>query len=243
MAKEKKEELPDGEEVAEAVEPSKKKTKEPKPKKEGDIPILLIIGGALGGVVLIILSVVIGTIVANKLFPPYIEGIETAIKEVYAKIEKNDATPNNNNKKLQFPDEDTGFEGSQLFAADEGWHTFSSGKITANVRNSTSMYLIVDIAIDYKLFHKEELIARGFAVEQGKNEPPTVDTNSAMYKRLKVEVASKLNDFAASHSEVELQEMRLNFGEKIREELKPTFQSFGLQIGKVNVPVFNFGRQ
>jgi hypothetical protein len=245
MAKEIKNEEPlEGEEIAEAIEPTTPPPKK-KTKKEGELPLLLIIGGALGGVVLIILSVVVGTIVANKLFPPYLEGIETAIQEVYANMEKDEATSSGKNPRRlsPFPDEDIDFDGSQLFAADEDWFTFSSGRITANVKNSTSMYLIVDVAIDYKLFHKEELIARGFAVAGGKNEPPKIDTNSALYQRLKIEVASKINDFAASYSEGELQAMRLNFGEKLKEELKPTFQSFGLQIGKINVPTFNFGRQ
>jgi len=234
-------ELPDGEEVAEAVEPSKKKTKAPKPKKDGDIPIVLIVGGALGGVVLIILSVVIGTVVANKLFPPYVEGIETAIKEVYANmVAKEEAT--NDNKKLPFPDEDTGFEDSQLLTADADWHTFTSGEVTTNTKNSTTMFGIVSIAVDYSLHYKEELIARGFATVAGKDAPIEIDDKSQIYQRFQLAVTSVINDFIGSHTSEELQSMRQELGAKIREELKPTFRSFGLVIGNVKITKFIVAR-
>jgi len=244
MAKEKeKDEIKDEEEVAEPVEPSSKKSK---PKKEGEIPIILIAGGALGGVVLIILSVVIGTIVANKLFPPYYEGIENAIQEVYADMKKKEETTEDakEQRKLPaFPDEDTGFEGSHLFAADVEWFTFVSSDITTNTRGSTQMFAQVKVSIDYNIHYKEELVARGFAVEEPaaeKGASPTLKVieSSTLYKRFNLAVESKINDFIGLHSDAELQAMRQSFGEKLREELKPTFREFGLIIGKVNVTKF-----
>jgi len=250
MAEEKNEELPDGEQVAEAVEPSKDKKgkKEPKPKKEGGPPIVLIAGGALGGIILIVLSVVIGTIVANKLFPPYLEGFETAVKEAIENMElPAPVIQGTGTRNLEpFPDDDE-LEGSNLFAAGANWFTLNSGKITTNVRGSNSMFVSVIVAVDYSLHHKEELVARGFAVAEtaDKNAEPTynVDENSTLYQRFKIAVGSKINDFIGSHSEGELQAMRHELGEKLREDLRPTFRDFGLVIGRVNVTQFLIARQ
>lgn len=231
----------DGEEVAEEVTPSKKK-KESAPKKEGSMSLVVMIGGALGGVVLIILSVIIGTIIANKLFPPTIVGGAVATEKTEEKQE------DTSKKKLPpYPEDDSMFVQSNLLTSDFHWNTFKSGRITTNVKNSTDRYVVIELTIDYSLFYKEELIAKGFATDGGKDKddkplPPVVDTASAMYQKLKLSIINKINDFLSSYTDTELQTMRPELRTNIKNALKPTFKEFGLLVGEINIVQFIFAK-
>ena len=269
MAEEEKN-LPEGEEVAEEVAPEKKKKEKPPkaPKKEGDIPLVLMLGGAIGGVVLIIISAALGTIVANKLFPPTEDSVKSTILAAFAKIQAEEAEAKakeaeekeaeEKHHSLPGWDDNATLEDSYLFVADAEWYSVD-GKITTNVRNSMSTYVSVDVTVNYRVHYKEELTARGFlaagggegeggghgghGAEGGGGGPMTVNTSSELYKKLVAGLAGKLTEFMGSHTEAELQNMRPELSEKLKEELKQTFREFGLIIGKVDVTKFVLARQ
>lgn len=225
-----------------------KKKKNAKARAEGDIPLPLIIGGALGAVILIIISVIAGNVVANKLFPPSVESIKVALAE-YTAAQHTESNENAAKKLNDVPDIDMSNE-SELFAAGAEWLTFEGKKITTNVKDG--QMLLVDVSIGYKLYHKEELIARGFAKPAGgggghgeaasDTEAMEADTTNPLYKKFHNDLKSQINTFFAMYTRTDLEAMRSNNGlaDKLKEFVKPTFKKFGLQIGDVSFPQFLF---
>jgi hypothetical protein len=237
-------ELNEEEKPAEATDDSKKKVK--KPRKEGEIPVILIVGGAFAGVIVIILSVIIGVIIANTLFPQAFKADAKAETEQTEKTDEIDKK-----EKLEEPVPDGEYDSRSLLLSGDEWYSFKSDKITTNVKNSINTFVVMSVMVDYQVHFKEELTAKGFlkaAEEAAENPlPPAVDTTSALYQKLKQIVASRINDFIGTYSEQELQQMRtdaqLKFSDRFKEYLKPTFKDFGLIIGEVHFVEFMFARQ
>jgi uncharacterized membrane protein len=242
-------ELNEDEKSTEAVENSKKKA--PKPKKEGGTPIVLIAGGAFAGVIVIILSVIIGVIIANMLFPKIFKEGEAPEPEKIEKTAEEIAKEETEKLAENFPDNEE-YDKKSLLLSGEEWYSFKSDKITTNVKGSVNTFVATSIMVDYRAYFKDELISKGFLLKgEGDSPetpvPPTVDTTSALYQKLKQIISSKMNDFIGMHTEGELQQMRtdevLKFSDRFKEYLKPTFKDFGLVIGEVYIVEFMFARQ
>ena len=144
------------------------KSKVAKPKKEGDVSVVLMIGGALGAVVLIIVSAIIGTVIANRIFPPYI--IEMPAPPPPVVEEKTDDSSKEKKKKKKLEsteddddddDEESDGSGSKLLGHHE-LYTFKSDKVTTNVKGSTVIFGQLTIAVNYKLLYLDELSDKGF---------------------------------------------------------------------------------
>lgn len=218
---------------------AKSTKKEKKPKKEGGIPILIMAGGALGGVIMIIVSVIIGTVIANKLFPPVVPAV-TGEEQVASE----DA--GQHTKKLKpFPEdgEDMG-EGISLLE-DSEWLTFDSNKTQTNLKSPAGMIGIIDIAATYKPYYVEELTEKGFLEEPGTDShgnptPAGANKESGLYKKLKLNVTSALIDFISSHTAEELQNLQSSgkLSDSLKTKLKNPFKDIGLIVGKVDITQF-----
>jgi flagellar basal body-associated protein FliL len=245
MAKEQEENIEQLDETAdnnEKAESKKKKQKPSKEKKEGEIPLVLMIGGALGGVIIIIVSVIIGTIVANKMFPPQIGPI--AEGENTEKV----AEEGEHKEKLPAFPTDEKYDDALSLLEEDDWLNFNSERIQTNVSGGGKI-CILNIAIYYKPFWVKTLTEKGFLRPEsegghGAMIPGGADTTNALYVKLKQSVSSKLLEFIGSHSEIDLQSMQseAKLAETLKEYLKPTFKDTGLLVGKVEVTYFMLAR-
>jgi flagellar basal body-associated protein FliL len=224
------------------IETEKNKPVKSKEKKEDGIPLVLMIGGALGGVVMIIVSVIIGTIIANKLFPPQ---IGTAVVEE----EHTTTDGKGHHKKLEPFPEDNEIEGTISLLEDSDWLTFDSCKIQTNVKSPAGMIGIIDVAVSYKPHYVEELTIKGFLQEpgvDGHGNPTSGGANkeSTLYKKLKLNVSSALLGFIGSHTADELQNMQSNgtLSDSLKVNLKQPFKDIGLIVGKVDITSFIIAR-
>lgn len=264
MAKEPEEEETETteDEAVEEVAETKSKKKPAKPKKEGgDTPILLMIGGALGAVVLIIVSVIIGTLITHKLFFSYPTDRQVVVKEKDDKAEKEDKDKEDEEEKKKKEDEEKEKKlppipddldeldvASKLLSMDD-WYTIETAKITSNTRGSMNWFAIARVSINYKAYYKEELERKGFlvpakaagggegghggAAPAGAEAKFDVDQKGDFYKQFSQTLTAKINDFLSTHTAQELQANRLNLSTELREFLKQTFKEYGLIIGEV----------
>jgi len=218
------------------AESTKKKKKEKSLQKKGAISILLMVGGALGVVIMIIASVIIGTVLANKLFPPQTGMIV---------VTDDEDTDKKHLKKLKpFPTDDEDFEDTISLLQDDEWLTFDDCKSQTNVRGSTTI-CVIDIAVTYKPYYVEELKAKGFLTKPGKDSHgnPTlagVNKNHDLFIKLKRNVKTSLLDFISKHTASELQGMQSSgtLSDSLKMYLKNSFKDIGLVIGKVDVTYF-----
>ena len=226
-------------EEAENESPIKKEKKQKTPRKEGEIPMLFMIGGALGVVVMIIVSVIIGTVIANKLFPPV--GFSVASVEGHGDGEHEDE--DGKVKLKPFVEED--IEDTISLLQDEKWLTIDNCKAQTNVKGSASTLGIITIAAIYKPYYTEELSNRGFLTEGGKDGhgnplPPGVNKESELYKKLQVNIKSALTSFISKHTAEELQDLQSNgdLPDSLKSALKNPFKDIGLVLGKVDITDF-----
>ena len=218
---------------SENTESTKKSKKQKAPKKEVAIPIPLMIGGALGVVIMIIASVIIGTVLANKLFPPHSGTIIVAEEDEEINEKKQ------TKKHKPFPEEDEDFENAISLLQDGEWLTLEDNKAQTNVKGSTTI-CVIDIAVTYKAHYVEELKNKGFLVETGKDSPPSANKDNELYVKLKRNVKTSLLDFISKHTASELQDMQSSgkLSENLKVHLKNSFRDIGLVIGKVEITYF-----
>lgn len=248
MAKEPEKKAEELEEVAEDIESPKKekgaKTKPAKSADKGQLPLLLMIGGALGGVIMIIVSVVIGTVIAQKLFPPQMGAPVETEEHAEAEGEHGHAVE----KLAPVPDgEDMSEEGAPSnLLADAGTLTFKSGKLASNTKGSANTVCLLEFVAEYKPYYVEQLTAKGFLTEAGVDAhgnpaPPGVDTTNELYQKLKLSVASEMMLFFNSKTSTEIHNMQSIgvLSDTLKNVLKKPFKETGLQIGRVSISGFN----
>jgi hypothetical protein len=199
-------------EVAEEIEPSPKKAPKPAPKKSGQIPLPLIIGGAFGCVVMIVVSVIVGTIVAQQFFPPPIVVVKEITKEVEPEEEEHADEHGGGHgakkQKLEPIPEDEEIEDDSPLLADSDWLTFNSEKYAGNTRTPGKM-AVLEFVITYKPFRVDILKHKGFLTEAGVDghgnpTPPGVDEKCDLYKEFQRNIKSKMMLFIAQSSDAEL---------------------------------------
>lgn len=252
MAKENKEKEIENEKNAENTElendpkeeeqDKKAKTKTKKPKKEGALSLPVIIGIAVGAVVLIVASVVIGSFVASKLFPTQGGGnsatLDTA--DITAAIQKaNREMLEAQQKEGKTPEEIDDMEAERMSSMPDVL-VFETGKIVSNPRGNANVLIVLELALDFRVYDKENKTSMEIVTIEGKDDAVTrtINFESTSYKKLKTRVTSNLNELIATYSEAEFQGMRGDLKNIIRTQLRPVFRNFGLQLGEVQIVTF-----
>ncbi|MGI6370328.1 MAG: hypothetical protein GX372_01740 [Ignavibacteria bacterium] len=217
-----------------------KKTKEAKAKKEGALSLPVIIGISVGAVVLIIASVVVGSIVASKLFPTQGGGAVLDTANITAAIQKaNREILEAKTKEGKTPEEIDEMEAEKMSNMPDIL-VFETGKIVSNPRGNANVFIVLELALDFRVYDEENKTSMEIVKIEGKDEAATREINfeSTGYKKLKTRITSNLNELIATYSEAEFQAMRGDLKNIIRTQLRPVFRNFGLQLGEVQIVTF-----
>ncbi|MDR0927907.1 MAG: hypothetical protein LBO69_09135 [Ignavibacteria bacterium] len=253
MAKEEPEENLDdaADNAAESKKKPKKEKKTKEPNEDGKPSTILIAGGAAGLMILIIISVIVGSVIAQKMFPIEASAVVATEETEHAEGDEHSA------KKLPpMPDGEEGGEDVISMLADDSWLSFSSDKIQTNPSDNARAVCILNVAVTYKPYYVDQLTARGFLIpapaagggghgeapahEEGAKVPMIADTNNSIYKSLRQSVASTLGGFLGSHTQASLQAMQSSntLTDTLKSVLKTPFRNTGLIVGKVEITNF-----
>lgn len=212
-----------------------KKTKPPKVKKEGAVPLPMIIGASVGAVLLITVSVIVGTIVASSIFgekseseastEKIVEAVQEALKGELGTITKSGKTP----EELDSMEVANMSKGADVL-------TFETGKITSNSKGSSNTFVVIDLSIDFRIYDKENTVTK--ELTKGEGEKLELNLESSVLKKIKNRITGKINELIASYSEQEFQSMRPELKNIIRTQLRPVFHNFGLQLGEIQILTF-----
>lgn len=205
-------------EVEEKHEPEKPK-KEKKPM--GPLSLPMIIGLAVGVILLVIASVIVGIVVASKFFAPHTEEAADAEGTKKAKTEKH------------APKEDPYAEGESYLARLEGVVYMETGRITTNPKGQSAMFVVVNLGLEFKLMDAENEGLAEMMDKEGK-----LNMESPITKKLMARIRGSINELLASYTEADLQTNRPKIPELIKQQLKPIFRDFELTLGNVTIQEF-----
>ncbi len=200
-------------------EEGKAEKKAKKEKKEGGLPLPMIIGGAAGLVILIALSVILGTIIASNFFAPQQASVQA--------VENADKANDKSKKKIPADEDDPDAP------ADDDMHIFETGKITTNTKGASNIYVVLELAVDFKPYDPEDEKMKALVNEKGE-----INKELPLYNKLKMQVTSQITNVLASYTEPELQAARPELNNIMRTQLKSVFRKFELKLGDVHVVTF-----
>ena len=187
-----------------------------------------------GAIVLINLSVIIGTIVASNLFEKggggaTAEDIKTVVQQTLEKELEGTS------KKNKTPEELDSMDLANMSKMDD-MLTFETGKITSNSKGSSNTFVVLELAIDFRIYDKENPKTKDIA--KGEGDKTELNLESPTLKKIKIRITSKINELIATYSEAEFQAMRPELKNIIRTQLRPIFSDFNLQLGDVQIITF-----
>ncbi len=204
------------------AKPEEVEKQEPeKPKKSsGGLSLPLIIGAAVGVLVIIVLGVVLGMVVASKFFPsqPAEAGHEGDKKEHSVK--------DKHAKEFESTDESYLSGGHDVIFME-------TGRITTNPKGASSIFVVMNFGLEFKKMDPENEELKGFADAHGK-----LNLEDPVFIKLNAKIKGKINQFAASYTDVELQEKRTELPELLKKELRSVFKDYELVLGSVTVLEF-----
>ncbi len=207
-------------EKQEPEKPEKKKKKEKKEGGGGGLSLPLIIGAAFGIIILIVVSVIIGIVVANK----FMGGHDSAEGEAKGKTEQQAGKE----KK-----EDPYSQEESYLSKLEGVMFMETGRITTNPKNGSSMFVVVNLALEFKKMNEDSDELKAIADKEGK-----LNIENPLVQKMVAKIKGKINQMIGSYTEAELQQNRPNLPEMFKKELKPVFKEFELMLGNVSIQEF-----
>lgn len=194
-----------------------------KPEKKGGLSLPLIIGAAVGILVIIILGVVLGVVVASKYFgsghsEAPIDGDGKAKKEHVAKSET--------------AEDEFDTEGGYLSKLHDVM-IMETGRITTNPKGAASVFVVVNFGLEFKKMDPDNEELKALAGKEGE-----LNMEHPIMKKLMAKMRGVLNNMIGSYTQDELLAKRAELPELVKKELKPIFRDYELSLGSITIQEF-----
>lgn len=193
-----------------------------KPEKKG-LSLPLIIGAAVGVLVIIVLGVVLGVVVASKFFAPE-HSADSGEGEGKAKKEKT--------VKAKDFDEDFDQEGGHL-AKLHDIILMETGRITTNPKGAASVFVVVNFGMEFKKMDPDNEALKTLTDKAG-----VLDMGNPVMKKLMARMRGVLNNMLASYTQEELLDKRTELPDLVKKEILPIFRDYQLSLGNVTLQEF-----
>ncbi len=187
-----------------------------KPEKKG-MSMPLMIGAAVGVLVIVMLGVVLGVVVASKFIMP----------QPAATHEATAAKSGHSSNSGEFES-----EGRMLKNLHEVM-LLETGRITTNPKGEASVFVVVNFGMEFKKLDPDNEELKKIAGAEGE-----VDHENPIMKKLMATMRGKLNNMLASYTKDELLAKRGELPEMVKKELKPIFKEYELALGNVTIQEF-----
>ncbi len=202
----------------EKQEPEKPKKKEKKEGKGGlSLPIIII--GSVGGLILIVVTVIFGYFVATKLFPQ-----QPVVVNGTAATEHKSDSHSDANSEDEEDDEDADHEHSAYM---------ETGRITTNPKDAPATFVVLNLSLEFEP-KKPDDPEFAEAID-GHGE---IKMDAPIMKKLLGKIKSTINNSLASMSLADLNAKRPELTKMYKDTLKPVFKSYNLKLYEVGLIEF-----
>lgn len=191
-----------------------------KPEKKG-LSLPLIIGAAVGVLVIIVLGVVLGVVITTKFFgPEHTEETATDGKAKKEKVTKSTV------------DEEFDTEGGYLSKLHD-IILMETGRITTNPKGAASVFVVVNFGMEFKKMDPDNDELAKLVDAKG-----VLDMEHPAMKKLMARMRGVLNNMLASYTQDELLSKRSELPDLVKKEMKPIFRDYELSLGNVTIQEF-----
>ncbi len=204
----------------EKQEPEKPKKKE-KSEGKGGLSLPIIIIGSVGGLILIVVTVVFGYFVATKLFPQQ----PVIVNGVAATEHKTEGHGDaHSEKEGEDEDEDADHHHSAYM---------ETGRITTNPKDAPATFVVLNLSIEFEPKDPEDPTFVEAIDKHG-----ALKMDAPIMKKLLGKIKSTINNSLASMTLTELNSKRPELTKMYKDTLKPVFKSYALKLYDVGLIEF-----
>lgn len=186
-----------------------------KEKKQGggglSLPMLIVAG--VGGLLLILVTVIFGYFIATKLFPSQPVVVQGVQQTESVKKEKTEE------------EEDETADVHELLYME-------IGRITTNPKDAPTVFVVINLSFEFKPRNKDDEAMKEVIGKEGLN------LESPIIKKMQGRIKSAINNFLASTTMAELNTKRPELQKLFLELLKPTFKDYGFKLYNVSLLEF-----
>ncbi|MGE5480064.1 MAG: flagellar basal body-associated FliL family protein [Chloroflexota bacterium] len=204
-------------------------SKPAKEKKPVALSLPLIIGGGIGALVLILATIIFGYFLATKLFPAASAGTVELTAAERAEIKKKavDELSRQRESEEQRAVKELSLDNM------EGAIYYETGRITTNPKGSSTQFVVVNLALEFKILDAENEHLQKLADKEGK-----LNLENPIMKKVEAAIKSSMNNTLASYTEAELQQNRGQLEKIFLDKLRPAFRRYELALARVNLLEF-----
>lgn len=201
----------------EKQEPEKPKKKEKKEGKGGlSLPIIII--GSVGGLILIVVTVIFGYFVATKLFPQQ----PVIVNGSVATEQKSDSHSDAHHEEEE--NEDADHHHSAYM---------ETGRITTNPKDAPATFVVLNLSIEFEPKDPKDPVFAEAIDAHG-----AIKLDAPIMKKLLGSIKNTINNSLASMTLTELNAKRPELTKMYKDTLKPVFKSYDLKLYEVGLLEF-----